>query len=57
MNGEMHDDKTKPDGNLALSSTEFVDSWKVPDSQVECTTLTCPNAQQDAAYKLCMEIK
>jgi hypothetical protein len=57
MNGEMPDDKTKPDGELALSSSEFVDSWKVPNSQIKCTTLTCSAEQQYAASRLCMEIK
>ncbi|CAB3386136.1 Hypothetical predicted protein [Cloeon dipterum] len=57
LSGIAFDDKTKPDGKLAKSTLEFVESWSVEGSQVECVEHTCPRNRQEKAIETCKKIK
>ncbi|XP_059485087.1 hemocytin isoform X2 [Neocloeon triangulifer] len=56
LNGKSHDDKTKPDGTLASSTAEFVNSWKVENSQVDCKKTDCPVERHRQAVEACTSI-
>lgn len=59
FDGKVENDKLKPDGQLALTSTEFGDAWK--DSPLNNTDLceikVCPLEIQNKAWELCKALE
>ncbi|CAL4118103.1 unnamed protein product, partial [Meganyctiphanes norvegica] len=49
------DDKTKPDGNLAVSTQEFGKAWTIEGD--ECKKDQCIKEDNAKAYKLCIRIE
>jgi len=57
FNGNSTDDKSKPDGSNTVRTEDFLNSWKVPDSQVTCAEQACSVKHQATAERVCREIK
>lgn len=55
FNGDDKDDKRKPDGRLAKSTSEFGDSW-ARDTTI-CEAEMCPISVQDKAWDMCNQVK
>lgn len=58
FNGIAEDDKRLPKGDLAKSTMEFGDSWKMHDRSLdECEPQVCPKHLQEEAFKMCNLIR
>lgn len=52
------DDKRLPNGDAAVSTVEFGDSWKMPDrSMDDCEPHVCPKQIQDQAWEMCNAVR
>ncbi|BES96307.1 Hypothetical protein NTJ_09116 [Nesidiocoris tenuis] len=54
FDGQPDNDRRKPNGELARSTSEFGDSW---GNNTECETLACPLHVQKAAHETCKAFK
>ncbi|XP_016844891.1 hemocytin [Nasonia vitripennis] len=56
LDGLAANDQQTPEGNMAKSTKDFGDSWKVLDS-AECKLKVCPKEAQEAAWKMCTLVR
>lgn len=56
-NGNPMDDKQKPDGSSARTTTEFGDSWSINEIEEECKPFDCPTHIQNTALRVCATVK
>ena len=50
-NGDPKDDKTKPDGKLATSTTDYGKSWSTDGDS--CEPPKCSSSETSKAFQLC----
>ena len=55
--GTQTDDKSKPDGNMAVNTQEYGDSWALPQSPDCYPTEACSPDTTAAAFQLCNTIE
>ncbi|XP_069683352.1 hemocytin isoform X2 [Periplaneta americana] len=57
FDGNLANDKLKPDGRLARTTTDFGNSWVNPNLEVSCKPSLCPPEPEEEARRICALVR